>query len=101
MQLYLPRDESHPNIGTIFHEVQPDGSGSNAVFVPLEIDGLRFLSTRTTFSESTDVTVSELAIESFFPADEATRQAIARARPADPPSTGGTGRARRRPRPAA
>lgn len=26
VQLYLPRDESHPNIGTIFHELQPDGS---------------------------------------------------------------------------
>jgi transcriptional regulator with XRE-family HTH domain len=50
------------------------------VFVPLEIDGLKFLSTRTTFGTAVDVTVSELAIESFFPADEVTRQAIARGR---------------------
>ena len=26
VQLYLPRDESHVNIGTIFHERRPDGS---------------------------------------------------------------------------
>ena len=44
-----------------------------------EPDGLRFLSTRTTFATAVDVTVSELAIESFFPADEATRRADARA----------------------
>jgi transcriptional regulator with XRE-family HTH domain len=46
------------------------------VFVPLEIDGLRFLSTRTSFSTALDVTVSELAIESFFPADAHTAKAV-------------------------
>src|SRR3954466_10668372 len=46
------------------------------VFVPLEIDGLTFLSTRTTFGTAVDVTVSELALESFFPADERTAQAL-------------------------
>lgn len=60
----------------------PDGDpGPHDVFVPLEIHGpdgttLRFLSTRTSFSTALDVTVSELAIESFFPADEPTRKAI-------------------------
>jgi transcriptional regulator with XRE-family HTH domain len=48
----------------------------HAVFVPLEIDGLKFLSTRTTFGTAVDVTVSELAIESFFPADEHTVAAL-------------------------
>jgi transcriptional regulator with XRE-family HTH domain len=33
---------------------------------------LRFISTATTFTTAVDVTVSELSIESFFPADEAT-----------------------------
>ncbi len=52
-----------------------------AVFVPLRIRGpqdqeLRFLSTRTTFATAVDVTVSELAIESFFPADAPTAAAI-------------------------
>lgn len=37
---------------------------------------LRFISTATTFSTAVDVTVSELSIESFFPADEATAQAL-------------------------
>jgi transcriptional regulator with XRE-family HTH domain len=46
------------------------------VFVPLKIDGLTFLSTRTTFGTALDVTVSELAIEAFFPADEVTLEVI-------------------------
>jgi transcriptional regulator with XRE-family HTH domain len=37
---------------------------------------LRFISTATTFTTAVDVTVSELAIESFFPADEATAQVL-------------------------
>jgi transcriptional regulator with XRE-family HTH domain len=75
----------------------PVAPAHNAVFVPLEVDGLCFLSTRTTFRDSADVTVCELAIESFFPADDATRRAIARGRRADPPSTGGTAQATYRP----
>ena len=50
--------------------------GQHDVFVPLEIDGLKFLSTRTTFGTAVDVTVSELAIESFFPADDHTAQML-------------------------
>jgi transcriptional regulator with XRE-family HTH domain len=50
------------------------------VFVPLRLrhgDGeLAFFSTVTTFGTPLDVTVSELAIESFFPADEATASAL-------------------------
>jgi transcriptional regulator with XRE-family HTH domain len=48
------------------------------VFVPLKIDGLSFLSTRTTFATAFDVTVSELAIEAFFPADAQTAQALSK-----------------------
>jgi transcriptional regulator with XRE-family HTH domain len=55
--------------------------GPHDVFVPLRIHGpdkteLRFLSTRTTFATAVDVTVSELAIESFFPADTQTADAL-------------------------
>jgi hypothetical protein len=64
-------------------EALPGPEGEPAphdVFVPLRIqtpDGeLRFLSTRTTFATAVDVTVSELAIESFFPADRATADAV-------------------------
>jgi transcriptional regulator with XRE-family HTH domain len=59
----------------------PEGEPApHDVFVPLRIRArgteLRFLSTRTTFATAVDVTVSELAIESFFPADKATGDAI-------------------------
>jgi transcriptional regulator with XRE-family HTH domain len=45
------------------------------VYVPLKLDGLTFLSTRTTFATALDVTVSELAIEAFLPADPHTVRA--------------------------
>ncbi|HEU4977539.1 MAG TPA: hypothetical protein VFT42_01455, partial [Solirubrobacteraceae bacterium] len=38
---------------------------------------LSFISTATTFGTATDVTVAELSIESFFPADDATARALA------------------------
>ena len=57
----------------------PDLAASD-IAVPLRIrhgDGeLRFLSTYTTFGTAVDVTVSELSIEAFFPADAATAQAL-------------------------
>jgi transcriptional regulator with XRE-family HTH domain len=37
---------------------------------------LAFISTRTTFGTAADVTVAELSIESFFPADEQTAEAM-------------------------
>ncbi|MFW5418169.1 helix-turn-helix transcriptional regulator [Nocardiopsis sp. CNT-189] len=43
---------------------------------------LSFISTVATFGTPLDVTVSELAIESFFPADEATARALGDARTA-------------------
>jgi hypothetical protein len=52
------------------------------VVVPLQIaaDGgtLSFISTTTVFGTPVDVTLSELAIESFFPADAATAEALRR-----------------------
>jgi len=53
---------------------------AGAIAVPLRLragdDELAFISTATTFGTATDVTVSELAIESFFPADERTASAL-------------------------
>ena len=50
------------------------------VFVPLVFRAadreLRFFSTVATFGTAVDITVSELAIESFFPADAATAEAL-------------------------
>jgi transcriptional regulator with XRE-family HTH domain len=65
----------------LLHELRalpgPDGEpAEHEVFVPLRIDGLSFLSTRTTFATAVDVTVSELAIEAFYPADAHTAAAL-------------------------
>ena len=54
----------------------------NAVLVPLKIrvgeSVLSFFSTTTVFGTPVDVTLSELAVESFFPADEETAAAVRR-----------------------
>ena len=75
----------------------PGGSHGHAVdlevseiAVPLRVsaDGaeLAFISTATSFGTATEVTVSELAIESFFPADEHTARFLqARSEQATPP----------------
>jgi transcriptional regulator with XRE-family HTH domain len=57
----------------------PDlAAGEIAVPLRLRHKGgeLTFISTVTTFGTAVDVTVSELAIEAFFPADAATAQAL-------------------------
>ena len=56
----------------------PDKFGGGVVPLQLvtEAGKLSFLSTTTVFGTPVDVTVSELAIESFFPADDATARAL-------------------------
>ena len=60
---------------------EPAGEGSgHDVFVPLRVRGpkdepLSFFGTIATFGTAVDVTVAELSIESFFPADDATAAA--------------------------
>lgn len=50
----------------------------NNIVVPLKIESrfgtLSFISTTTVFGTPVDVTVSEIALETFFPADEITRE---------------------------
>ncbi|HVJ02053.1 MAG TPA: helix-turn-helix transcriptional regulator [Sphingomonas sp.] len=61
-----------------------EGTGDSATFdsvaVPLRLDTplgeLSFLSTTTIFGTPRDVTLDELAIEAFFPADEATMERL-------------------------
>ncbi|CAL9333864.1 hypothetical protein SUDANB121_00139 [Nocardiopsis dassonvillei] len=59
--------------------------GTPPIAVPLRLRRggreLSFLSTVATFGTPLDVTVSELVIESFFPADDATARALGAARP--------------------
>jgi transcriptional regulator with XRE-family HTH domain len=62
-------------------EPEVDLPGPGDVVVPLRIRlgdaELSFFSTVATFGTPLDITVAELAIESFFPADEATGSALA------------------------
>lgn len=62
-----------------------DGAGeppqSSALVVPLQLRAgedtvLSFMSTTTVFGTPREVTLSELAIEAFYPADEATRKIL-------------------------
>jgi transcriptional regulator with XRE-family HTH domain len=57
-----------------------DGEGTNAFVVPMRLATptgvLSFISTTTVFGTPIDVTLSELALEAFFPADAATAAAL-------------------------
>jgi hypothetical protein len=57
---------------------EPRDYGGIAVPMVVESDGRRlsFLSTTTMFGTPIEVTLSEIAIEAFFPADEATAAAL-------------------------
>ena len=60
-----------------------DGDTAGRLFVPLRLrhdrlGELAFFSTIATFGTALDLTMAELAIESFFPADEATAAALRR-----------------------
>jgi transcriptional regulator with XRE-family HTH domain len=61
-------------------------AGPHEVLVPLRIRTgdtlLSFFSTTTVFGTPVDVTLSELAVEMFFPADEATKRAVGSGAPA-------------------
>jgi len=54
----------------------------SAIVVPLKIRSpfgtLSFISTTTVFGTPVDVTISEIALETFFPADETTREVFSR-----------------------
>ncbi len=67
--------------------VEPDGRAApaaevGAVAVPMQIatpEGvLSFISTTTVFGTPVDITLAELALETFFPADDATARALRR-----------------------
>ncbi|MEO7339022.1 MAG: helix-turn-helix transcriptional regulator [Caldimonas sp.] len=59
-----------------------DGQGQNGIVVPLVLGtahgDLSFLSTTTVFGTPVDITLSELALETFFPADATTSSVLSR-----------------------
>jgi transcriptional regulator with XRE-family HTH domain len=103
----LQRQHEHtadPVIADLIDEVLgfpvPTGTRSNpglnraidhSIAIPMRVDLggpiLTFLSTTTVFGTPVDVTLSELAIETFLPADDVTARALA-----GPPSGAGLGR---------
>jgi transcriptional regulator with XRE-family HTH domain len=76
LRALLREVESYPDIREIAgSRVEP-----GAVALPLELStalgDLSFITTIATFGTPFDITVAELAIESFFPADESTARAV-------------------------
>jgi transcriptional regulator with XRE-family HTH domain len=68
---------SYPNVGVETSRAEPAGTD---ILLPLRLrhaaSELAFLSTVTTFGTANDVTLAELAIEAFYPADEETWAAL-------------------------
>jgi transcriptional regulator with XRE-family HTH domain len=75
-------DELRSYPGVPAEAIFPELRGAEKVFVPLRLragDGeLAFFSTVSTFGTALDVTLAELAVEAFFPADETTADALRR-----------------------
>jgi transcriptional regulator with XRE-family HTH domain len=71
-----------PATNMLKSRMPPPRDETAGVFVPLQLvtdaGKLSFLSTTTVFGTPVDVTLSELALECFFPADDATAQALQR-----------------------
>ncbi|MEV4348161.1 helix-turn-helix transcriptional regulator [Actinoplanes sp. NPDC049596] len=67
--------ELHAELSAYPGGTQPPGDG---LVVPLRIDDLSFFSITSVLGTPLDVTLAELAIESFLPADEATAAALHR-----------------------
>ena len=68
-------------VGDAGHAATAGGGDLSSVVVPFQLRTeagvLSFISTTTIFGTPVDVTLQELAVESFFPADAATAQALA------------------------
>lgn len=74
--------ELHRELSGYGGDDSPAAHDTRALLVPLIVAGpdhdLSFFSTTTVFGTPLDVTLTELAIESFYPADTATAQAFGR-----------------------
>ncbi len=82
----------YPGIPAAHHGIE----GPGEIAVPLRLrtangDELRFLSTVATFGTAVDITVAELSIEAFFPADAATAAALRGPGPGDGSGNGHDG----------
>jgi len=73
-------DELRGYPGVPKEAVFPELRGAEKVFVPLRLRGaeqeLAFFSTVSAFGTALDITLAELAVESFFPADKKTAESL-------------------------
>lgn len=72
---------AHPNVARVVRQAATDGGEELRILVPFILaadDGaeLSFFTTLATFGTPLDVTLDELAVELFFPADDATEAAL-------------------------
>lgn len=72
---------AYPDVAQVLRRAVPDRDEGVGILVPFVLatqDGrqLSFFTTLTTFGTPLDVTLDELAVELFFPADEATEDAL-------------------------
>jgi transcriptional regulator with XRE-family HTH domain len=72
-------EELHDELSKFVPELEPS-SGQLGFAVPLQLDStygqLRLITTVMTFATATDITLTELKLEAFLPADAATAQAL-------------------------
>ena len=80
VELVLARHKPYPALGDEGTEAPRRDLYESGVVVPLRLRTewgmLAFFSTITIFGSPVDVTLSELAVEAFFPADPATAEAL-------------------------
>lgn len=80
LQAILDEVVAYPNIARLVAEPASTGWDEPPLLVPLEVElggqALSLFTTLTTFGTPRDVTLDELAVELFFPADDASRAAL-------------------------
>jgi len=76
LQRLLEEVERYPGIRALTGGRVERGAVALPLLLTTDVGVLSFITTVATFGTPFDVTVAELAIESFFPADEATARAV-------------------------
>ena len=78
MKCFLKELLSYPDVPSRWRQFEVDDTPSPLLTINYRWNNstLRLFSTLTTFSTAQDIALQELRVESFFPADEATRTAL-------------------------
>jgi transcriptional regulator with XRE-family HTH domain len=85
LEALLDEVAAYPNVAELRAASRIDERDDTALLIPLQLvagdDELALFTTLTTFGTPRDVTLDELAVELFFPADEPTKQLLSRPAP--------------------